>query len=370
MARLYYLLLLVLAASVASAVGHENLRIEWDATTLRLVSAKSAYSRIIRLQSGDLLCCYQRAGQSHVKRSKDNGDSWGDEVTVTDYQHGMAANPEIRQLNDGSVLLCYNERPQVEGHPYAIMMVTSEDEGRTWGTAKRIFTAGRAKDEGCWEPVVIQYPDGEVQVLFANEKPYTRTNEQEISMISSREPSKVWTVSRRDRARDGMPVPCLLNDGQTVVTAIEDSKWNDQPGRMKPAILYSTMKRRWKEGTIPGDGARRLYALKDRLSPMTYLGAPYIVQMPAGVTVLSAQLENDAGIQQMMVYLGDERARDFAKGSKPFPMAGNAPGKWNSLFVKSDDTVTAVSGTRIKGISGIWTIDGRFLDRKLNSIRR
>ena len=358
MKRYYYLLLLMCAPFAALAVDHENLRIEWDPASLRLVSEKSAYARIIRLRSGDLLCCYQRAGQIHVRRSRDDGDSWGGEVTVTDYRHGVAANPELRQLNDGSVLLCYNERPRVEGRPYAIMTGTSKDEGRTGGAAERLFTAGLTKDEGCWEPVALQYPDGEVQVFFANEKPYTRTNEQEVSMISTREPSKVWTVSRRDNARDGMPVPCLLNDGQTVVIAIEDSKWGDRPGRMKPAILYSTVKTRWREGTIPGDGRRRHYALKETLSPMAYLGAPYIVQMPAGATVLSAQLEDEDGVQQMVVYLGDDKARGFTNGSRPFPMAGVAAGRWNSLFVKNDDTITAISGTRINGVSGIWTIDG------------
>ncbi|VGO13303.1 hypothetical protein PDESU_01859 [Pontiella desulfatans] len=341
------------------ALDHDRYRIEWDPATLRLVSEKSVYARIIRLHSGELLCCYQRGGQSRVKRSLDNGSTWDGEVLVTDYRHGIAANPELRQLRDGRVLLCYNERPHSEGHPFSIMTVLSDDGGRTWGEAKRLFTAGLTKDDGCWEPVALQYPDGEVQVFFANEKPYTETNEQEISMISSKKPSKVWTVSRRDNARDGMSVPCLLNDGKTVAMAIEDSRWNDERGRMKPVVLFSSTRQRWKEGRIDAVSKRREYALKNELPPMTYLGAPYLVQMPTGITVLSSQLENAEGVQQMVVYLGNEQARDFTSGSKPFSMAGAAASMWNSLFVKESNTVTAVSGTRIDGQSGIWIIDGK-----------
>ncbi len=362
MIRLLSILFVSVAPLVASAVDQERARIEWDPSTLRLVSENASYARIIRLRSGDLLCGYERAGQSRVKRSTDNGAGWGAEVTVTDYQYGTASNTELRQLCDGRVLLCYNERPRVEGHAYAIMMVISEDEGRTWGEARRLFTAGLTRDDGCWEPVALQYPDGEVQIFFANEKPYTETNEQEISMLSIRNPEKVQTVSFRAGARDGMPVPCLLNDGKTVVIAIEDSQWNDEPGRMKPVILYSSIRKRWKGSTIRSGSGSRRYALKDKLPADVYLGAPYIVQMPTGITLLSAQLENVSGVQQMMVYLGDEKACDFVNGSKPFSMARTASSMWNSLFVKDDYTVTAVSGTSIDGTHGIWTIDGKIVE--------
>lgn len=363
MMRHCYVLLFMLVSFTTSAVEHERLRIDWDSSTLRLVAAKAGYARIIRLPSRDLLCCYQRKGQSRVRRSTDHGDSWREEVTATHYQHGVAANPELLQLNDGRVLLYYNERPTEAGHPYSIMSASSVDEGRTWAAPERLFTGGLTWEEGCWEPAAIQYPDGEVQVFFANEKPYANSNEQEISMISSRVPGRVWTVSRRDHARDGMPVPCLLKDGQSVVLAIEDSKWRDHSGRMKPVILCSTLEQCWKKGRISGSDERRRHALKTELPPRTYLGAPYLVQMPSGVTVLSAQLENGAGVQQMMVYVGDENAREFTNGSKPFDMADNAPGKWNSLFVKSEQTVTAVSGTTIDGVYGVWTIDGRIRPR-------
>ena len=359
MNRVLSILLVLIAPLAAPAVDHERAHIAWDPATLRLVSEHSGYARIIRLRSGELLCGYERARQSCVKRSADNGNSWDSEVTVTDYQYGSASNTELLQLRDGRVLLCYNERPKVEGHPYTIMTTVSEDEGRTWSEPQCLYTAGETWEDGCWEPVALQYPDGEVQIFFANEAPYTETNEQEISMISTRDPKKVYTVSFRANARDGMSVPCLLNDGKTVVIAIEDSRWNDEPGRMKPVILTSSVRSRWTGSTVSADSSRRHYALKEPLPADTYLGAPYIVQMPTGITVLSAQLENQYGVQQMMVYLGDEKAGDFVNGSKPFLLSRAAPGMWNSLFVKDENTVTAVSQTKIDGTNGIWIIDGK-----------
>ena len=56
----------------------------------------------------------------------------------------------------------------------------------------------------------FQLPNGEVQVYFANEGPYTHSNEQEISMMTSVDNGKTWggykTVCFRAGSRDGMPV--------------------------------------------------------------------------------------------------------------------------------------------------------------------
>jgi len=63
----------------------------------------------------------------------------------------------------------------------------------------------------------------------------------------------------------------------------------------------------------------------------------------------------------MAVYVGDAEAKDFGMKTTPFNTDPGRAGKWNSLFIKNATTVTAVSGTTIDGISGLWAIDGQLI---------
>ena len=155
-----------------------------------------------------------------------------------------------------------------------------------------------------------------------------------------------------------MPVPVLLAGGKGIAVAIEDS----MAGRFKPAI-------------VSGDGDRRWAALQLQLPDSVYAGAPYIRQFPGGETVLSVQSgegrlnEGTQRNSQMVVYLGNSEARDFRAGSVPFPVAPEASGLWNALFIKDEATVTAISGTVINAVRGLWAIDGK-LERGAVTERR
>ena len=55
----------------------------------------------------------------------------------------------------------------------------------------------------------------------------------------------------------------------------------------------------------------------------------------------------------MVVYVGDENAKNF--GGRTVPFEANAHGGWwNSLFVKDDKTITAISTCN----GGVWAMDG------------
>ena len=359
LARSVFSLFLLLTGVCAQAENARNPRIEWQPSTLRLVAENGVYARVIRLRSGALLCCYEKGKQCWIKRSGDEGLSWGQERVVTSYAHGKAANPEMLQLKNGALLFCYNERPNDGVSPFAIAVTVSRDEGASWGDSRRIFEGGTKPSEGCWEPAALQFPDGEIQLYFANEAPYPRSDEQEISRVCSTDSATSWsraeTVSFRAGTRDGMPVPRLLNDGKTVVMAIEDNGVN---GRFKPAILCSDVESRWRGRVIGGDSPCRWFALSERLPDEVYAGAPYICQMPNGDTLLSMQSDEGRHEAQMVVSVGDEKARAFRHRSVPFALEDGVAGKWNSLFVKNSNTVTAVSSTTLHGKSGIWIIDG------------
>jgi hypothetical protein len=236
----------------------------------------------------------------------------------------------------------------------------SDDSGVTWGGPKRVFEAGRTQFEGCWEPAPLQFPDGEIQIYFANEASYTYSSDQEISVISSNDNGRSWkgpkTLSFRSGSRDGMPVPALLKDGKTVVLAIEDNGLN---GTMKPVILRDNVESRWQKSIITGMSKQRESALLNPLPKDVYAGAPYICCMPSGLTLLSIQSRERRPYEEPAVYIGDAQARNFKNRTFPLKLEPGVEGSWNSLFVKSADTVTLISTTKINGRGGIWAIDGK-----------
>jgi len=349
----------------ALSAGAQDLPvIEWQQESLRLVAAHGCYARMIRLKNGEILCCYQFRKQSWVKRSKDDGQSWDSGIAVTSYMQGVAANPELVELKSGRVLLGYNERPDDGESHYRICVAASDDGGRKWSVAKPVFEAGRTRLDGCWEPAFLQYPDGEVQLFFANEAPYTYSDDQEISVMGSRNNGDSWdspkTLSYRSGARDGMPVPSLLKDG-AVVVAIEDSGLD---GPMKPVILRDSPENRWKKSIIKGNSSARSSALLNPLATDIYAGAPYLCSLPSGITLLSVQSRERRPFEEPAVYVGDVHALNFTNRSFPFHLDEGVEGSWNSLFVKNKNTVVLVSTTEINGKGGIWAIDGKVVDRQ------
>ncbi|QHI68545.1 sialidase family protein [Tichowtungia aerotolerans] len=344
---------------------HRRSTVQWDSSTLRQVTSSGGYARLIRLQGGDLLCCYQSGGKSRVRRSSDGGFTWQSDVVAAELSFGVAANPELLQLSNGDVMLMINERPSDGVHAYAISVCFSQDEGRSWGPLRRIYEAGTTFENGCWEPASVQFPDGEIQIYFANEGPYADSAEQDVSMLSSVDGGQTWsdavTVAFRSGHRDGMPVPLLLQDGQTAVMAIEDNG----NGALKPAVLRTTVDARWSEGVIDGASERRAFAVD--LDLTVYAGAPYLAQLANGVTLLSVQSDEDWSADRMVVYVGNDQAGDFGNRSVPFDLPDNTAGRWNSLFVKDDQTITAVSSVIQDGVQSIWMIDGQLVTGTLTN---
>ena len=339
-------------------------QIEWDQTTLTLIQRNAGYGRIIRLAEDQLLSCFGHGRSIAVRTSDDNGRTWEPLVYVAGPRFGVATNPTLIRLANGTILCFYNERPDDGKHPFTIMSVRSDDRGKSWSSPRQLFAADVRFENGCWEPDAIQLPSGELQLFFANESPYRSSAEQEITLLRSHDNGANWTqpqtISFREGHRDGMPVPLVLRDGKGIVVAIEDNGLN---GRFKPVIVHTSVAENWQGPSVIGDSGRRWSALQPSLPPNVYAGAPYVCQMPTGSTILSVQSDEGGRSQpQMVVYIGDSNAKNFSNKSVPFQVAPNISCLWNSLFVKDSDTVTAISGTTIRGARGVWSIDGRFVE--------
>ncbi len=363
------------------ALGSGGVRLEWDAGTRRLIEPGAGYGRMIRLErhGGEVLCSYEKAGESWVRRSRDGGKTFGAPVRAMRYAQGAAANPETLELKSGRLLLFVNERPRGGAGPdarFGIHLAASDDGGRTWTprAAGPLFQADSDPRNGCWEPAAIQTTSGEVLLFFANESPFRASDEQEISLCRSTDEGATWTapcrVIFRAGRRDGMPVPLLLKNGQLAV-AIEDNGLPNAP-HFQPVVVTGGV-REWVEGApAAGNSARRRAAVTaPPLGRDVYAGAPYLRQLPSGETLLSCQsTEGRPGggdplrRARMAVYVGDRDARNFTGRTFPFGDANpGAAGLWNALFVRDASTVTALSGTTIGGVSGLWAVDARVVRR-------
>jgi hypothetical protein len=349
----------------------KGVNISWDVSTLRRVSSPGprycGYARLTQLYDQSLLAVYEADGNIVCVKSTDLGSSWSTPIFIARKAEGVSMSvPDILELKDHSLLVCYNPRPgrNASGKRFGIRTQKSYDGGVTWKDERTLYEADYTFQNGCWEPSAIQLPSGEIQLFFANEGDYPNSDEQNISLVRSSDNGLNWTkmreiVSFRSGSRDGMPSPILLQNGKEIVFAIEDNGFVN----FKPYTIHSTVKNNWK--TVVGASSNdRNYSLAIPLADSIYAGAPYLRQLKTGQTILSYQGTegriNKMNFSEMKVTIGDRDARNFSHKSVPFVIAKNKSGLWNSLAVLSDNTIVALTSTSSysTGSMEIWMIKG------------
>lgn len=356
----------------------EGGRLSWDFNSLKRIagdnSTYNGYPRLIQLNDDSLLMVYESDGKTVVKKSTNSGDTWSSEVTVADSKDGVnMATPDIIQLEDGSIIVGYNPRPTEnanDSEKFAIRTVKSYDNGDTWEDDTLVYEASNEFDNGCWEPSLIQLPDGEIQLFFSNENIYRDSNEQNITLMRSENEGISWSespeiVSFREGSRDGMPKPILLNNESEIVVSIEDNGENNQ---FKPYIIQNSINENWNE-IVTGSSNNRNYALKDELSPSVYAGAPYLGILKSGDVLLSYQgtenrETNNINNAEMRVVMGNSEARNFNRVSTPFRIPEGKSSLWNSFSVLDDNSIRAVTTTNAfsqNNTSEVWMITGYFI---------
>lgn len=348
-----------------------GIRIAWDYSSLKKISNGSGYNgyaRLIETADQSWLCVYESNGSVVVSKSTDEGQTWSSPVIVENRATGVnMAVPDILQLSDGSILVCYNLRPSVPTQKFAIKTRKSYDGGDTWTDARLLYEADYRFENGCWEPAAIQLPSGEIQLYFANEGVFLSSNEQNISMLRSGDNGLTWTstpevISYRAGARDGMPVPLLLNNKKDIVVAIEDNGFTN----FKPYILRNSISQNWAS-FVNGASANRNYALLKPIPDPLYAGAPYIRQLSTGETLLSYQGTedriNNINNADMKVVIGDSEAKSFDMKSRPFIIPSDKSALWNSISVTGEKTVIALTSTNAYSgnATEVWMIKGHVI---------
>ena len=153
-------------------------RISWDYSSRKFVNT-GVYARVKKLAGGDLCLVYSQGPAIWIRKSTDEGRSWLPAIKVSEDERYNYTNSELLQLQNGWLLYTWNARPREENrYEYLIMGAISKDQGETWEAEQTIYQPGKNFHNGCWEPFALQLPDGEIQLYFANERPYPQSYEQ------------------------------------------------------------------------------------------------------------------------------------------------------------------------------------------------
>lgn len=345
----------------------QDVKIQWQEKSLQYATP-GVYARIKKVQERHALV-YNSGNAALIRFSENNCNSWSSPQKVAENNKYTYTNCELLELKSGKLLYMWNARPhRGTGLPYKIMYTTSDDGGNSWSKAQDLYIADSEFKNGCWEPIALQLPDGEVQIYFANEAPYPHSNEQEISLVRTYDECATWSaaekISFRKDFRDGMPSPIYLPHSNEIAIAIED---NGIKGRFKPIIVRTSSN--WQDGHVSANDTRREEALSEQCSlhDTIYAGAPYLINLGKSHTLLSIQsTEGRKGDNErfanMQVYIGDKNARNFKNRSTPIPnLPDNAHALWNSITQLDKDTIIAIMSINgfKSGQNGIWTIKGK-----------
>ncbi|HQB27407.1 MAG TPA: sialidase family protein [Paludibacter sp.] len=328
--------------------------IRWDATqSLQSISPAgllTEYPRIIRVSEDTLLCAYHGGNRNHwvniyLQKSFDNGLSWTTPVELISKENSTIGqkywrfvNPEMIKLQNGWILMSFigNGNPESNENCH-VMVMLSKDNGETWDDP-RIIGRGRT-----WEPMVVQLPNGELELLVASEAAWWQQGvylAQEILCSRSTDNGETWTAFERaayspDR-RDGMPVAVALQGNKGILFAIETV---DDQGFGSPSLVHRPLNGEWD--TNPWNGISTNKRWKVNING--HGGAPYIVQLSTGEIVLVAHTGGRNGIWQTgfpRVVIGNSAGLMFGNPVTPLTrLPENEGAYYNSLFVKDEETI-------------------------------
>lgn len=270
-----------------------QLTIIWD-TPVAIDPDGGTYGRVHRLNDGRLMATYTSANAGQVRFSSNNGNTWTAKTTILPAytENGLTYrmdNIEFAQLSSpnpykpGRIIYAVNERgfykegkDNIFKTPYHISVCTSDDNGVSRSELTRIYTS--ATSVGCYEPFILELPDGTVQIYFADEMAAGNPPYQKIRVVESKDGGETWETPRdvcyTATRRDGMPTAMLYGDN--IYLAIEHYETDTQ--RLHPQMVYNPISDNWKSSVLSPSTYRFDPFEAPLISTTIYNGAPYIAQ--------------------------------------------------------------------------------------------
>jgi len=351
-----------------------SIKIVWDKTGKKISHQVyfAEYGRIRRLNGDTLALIYHCGGRGNewdnivLSKSYNNGISWQAPLMVAkddNPNYYGFSTPDLLVLKNGWLLVAYTGRGKPDDSTHNNIQVRiSKNKGQSW-SSPAIVSIGRS-----WEPGIVQLPDGEIELFFSTELSSSRKSwgrpEQRVTLMTSKDNGLNWSKGKEigfmKGGRDGMPIPLVLKNNKGIVVAIESVH-----SKKSPYMLWSSLKKKWNYKTLPFEAnGRRWFGAAGKL----WAGAPYIIQLPSGETIVSVQDTGGRKINRytdwkkntMLVMTGNSVAKNFTNVTYPWPNLPVSEGAYfNSLFMKNDSTIFAVSTRNFADKhSEIWLKEG------------
>lgn len=173
-----------------------------------------AFPSLARASNGDLVLVYRSAadhsagGPLLVRLSPDNGDSWGPAIQVED----VVGGPNVVRTSAGTLVLAYRWSDT------ALYVRRSTDNGRTWGS-RFLATAGGTDGGGHPTASIVQAPNGDLLLpYYAKDTTETFTSAE---YVRSTDDGVTWgaRTNIRDGQADGRDYqePCIALSGSTLI---------------------------------------------------------------------------------------------------------------------------------------------------------
>ncbi|MES2829797.1 MAG: sialidase family protein [Bacteroidota bacterium] len=222
-------------------INNEPIVVNTQPTHEDRTNYSSEYCRLLKIKEKTWLAAYTVSRNKgymanpsgglelEIARSTDNGQTWRPISLISDPGRDLD-NAELTLLKDGSIVLaCRSVRWQ---ESYRLPVYKSSNKGVSW-TKVSTIDANEGEpgelgkpDKGVYDPHILQMDNGDLSVLYANEKHVTEPDRlpQIISQKISTDMGKSWGEERMivykkgsDTSRPGMPVFTRMKNGEYIL---------------------------------------------------------------------------------------------------------------------------------------------------------